>query len=213
MSTIVLRLIAVLALNAIPFYGVLVLGWTPGTLVLLFAFDVMLSIIGTSLRIRRHERDTGDPQHRLPDRYRRLPGIAMETLRGVFWRDFFDFAFSRAVILGMFAYGFPLIATIKFPAQRHAMVPDWTALALGAAVTLAVQVLAWASEAGRLRHLPFAAVQREARACYVQVLLLCAIVMVGMFAVLGTQDVRAIAYVLIGLKLATDAVLSATARA
>ena len=209
---LLLRLVAALARNAIPFYGVLVLGWAPGTLVVLFVFDVALTVAATTLRVRAHEIASRDPRHRDPAAYRALPGITMETLRGVFWRDYFEFAFTRAVILGIMAYAFPLILTLKFPAQRPWLLPDWTAVAIGVAGLIVGHALAWLGDSGRRAQIPFASLHAAARAGYAEVLLLCALVMGGCFAVLAFEDVRAVGYVLIGLKLAADLATAALSR-
>lgn len=201
---LVQRLLAAFARNAIPLYGVAALGWAPGTLVLLFVIDVVLSIAVTSLRIRAHEAATRNPKHRQPAAYRKLPGITMETPRGVFWRDYFEFAFTRAVMLSIMAYAFPLIITLKFPSQRPLLLPEWTALAMGAAGMVVVHWLDWLGERGRLASVPFATVYAAARGGYGQVLLLAALVMGGCFASLHFKDVRAIGYVLVALKLIAD---------
>jgi hypothetical protein len=201
---LVLRLVAALARNAIPVYGVLALGWTPGTLVVLFVIDVVILVVATSLRIRAHQAASQDGRHRDRAAYRELPGIRMDTLRGVFWRDYFEFAFTRAVMLGIMAYAFPLLITIKFPAQRPWLLPDWTAVALGTAGVLVGHALAWLGDSGRLARVPFADLHAAARAGYAQVLMLCALVMAGSFAALAFEDVRLVGYVLVILKLASD---------
>lgn len=205
-------LIAVLQ-NALPAWGVFALGWHPGTLLMLFWFDNVVGTLAQSLTIRHHQQLTADPAHVDPARYANLGAIVMRGHYRRFWLDYLGQAFGGATLLGMFALGLPLVLALKQPERLPALRPDLSALLLSAFALLALHALdAWHRRA-TLAQLPFAALHRAARARYAQVVLLSLVVLAGSFAVLGSEDPRALAWVLIGFKLAFDVGFAARGRA
>jgi hypothetical protein len=190
--------------NALPAWGVFALGWHPGTLLMLFWFDNVVGTLAQSLTIRRHQQLTADPAHVDPARYANLGAIVMRGHYRRFWLDYLGQAFGAAMLLGMFALGLPFVLALKHPERLPALRPETSALLLAVAALLALHALDFRRMRTAVAGWSFAALHRAARARYAQVVLLSLVVLAGSFAVLGSEDPRALAAVLLGFKLVFD---------
>lgn len=127
-----------LLLNAVPLYGVLVHGWSVGSLMLLLVIEFTLHAIAMGLRVRRHERDSGDPSYQDPDR---RPTYLLNGQRRRYashsaaFSPWYMVSFALLMLLGLAPIGF----ANRWPAEQALWLPDptdiaWSALAIAVAI-------------------------------------------------------------------------------
>ena len=195
-------LLFLLLSDAVPFDGMLRLGWSGMVVVALFWIEVAMNVPFTLARIALHRYFAsrgrglpGDLSGKPAKESRLLRAYALEALLQVFFMGIFI-----AVLLA-----FCLVAL----ASDH---PDWeddrlfsVAHLIRATQSMAVAIVLWfASDVASIRRRSYAwvdahvAVQRDRSISLFFGLIL------GIFAMIATQSPLAVAYVLLGLKTAAD---------
>jgi hypothetical protein len=129
-----------LLLNAIPLYGVLVHGWSVGSLMLLLAIEFTLQAVAMGLRVRRHERHSGDPFYLDPDKrptYLSNGHRRSYASHAAAFSSWYMASFVILVLLGLA----PIAFANRWTGQEASWLPDLSAVAwsaLAVAITIAV---------------------------------------------------------------------------
>jgi hypothetical protein len=126
---------------AVPFYGVLALGWSIATLTILISIECLVSFGPMCLRILRHERLTQDPRHRQRSVYGRFGKWIMPASYGRFVADYALRGVVGALALVGASCMMPLIYRKEFPELAHLMQVDWQGVAWGAAAIAGVAAM------------------------------------------------------------------------
>lgn len=119
-----------------PLCGVLWLGWSVGTLMILLAVENGLALGLMWLRIRRHEQLSGDPRHRQRGAYRRFGKWEMPAPRGRFLLDYGMQSLVGGLALLSISVLMPFLYAHENPAQSARMLPHWDDVGVGAAAAL-----------------------------------------------------------------------------
>lgn len=175
-----LDLLFVLVLNAVPLYGVYVLGWSAITVLLLYWFENLLTAVTTSIRIRLHRDWTRKRGHwrakQLSSSFGRIDGSS--TLLA----DYASAAFTFTIVHGVFVALF-----VAFGRHLHAGDPLWqlspAQFAQGAACFALAAGVDLAGDLRTLRLRPFAWIKAYARRRLLRVVVLQLVIILGMAAV------------------------------
>jgi hypothetical protein len=134
----------VLFLNAVPVYGVLVHGWSVGSLMLLLAIEYSLQAAAMWIRIRHHERRSGDPHYldpaNLPEHISNGERRRYRSHAAAFAPMVFVVSGTFLLMLGLAA---PLAFAKRWPAQEALWLPRmddvlWPAVAIALAIGVAL---------------------------------------------------------------------------
>jgi len=199
-----IKLLLVLALNAIPFYGAMYLGWSVSTILALYWVENVMVIVATSARIVLHRRLTRKCGH--------WGGAQPAVEDGVTWIPTNANAFLREYlglcVVFTLAHGIFVVAIVFGMHQKH---PDDTLWQFsfdqfrngvaGMAAVLAADLLA---DAGVLRRRSFAWLKIHVDRRSARVLILHIALIAGMLAIVTTDSPLALLGVLIGLKTLVD---------
>jgi hypothetical protein len=199
-----LKLLFVLALNAIPFYGALYRGWSVSTILALFWVENIMIIAATSARIVAHRVQTRRCGHW---------GGAQPTVEdGVIWIPPNGNAFLRE-FLGMsviftLAHGIFVLAIVFGMSQKHPDDSLWQfsfdQFRLGLVSMAAVIVTDFLTDLPVLRRRSFAWLKTHVDRRSARVMILHIAIIFGMLALLTTDSPLGLLGVLIGLKTLVD---------
>lgn len=195
-----LNLLFVLAVNAVPLYGVRELGWSASTVVVLYWFENLLIAVFTCARIALHRKLTRKRGHwrqgQLGTKVNDKPSTA--GLLG----EFATMAFVFTLAHGIFVWGFVAIATDhgseviwQFSRAQFLQGAQWMA------ITLAADFLV---DALTMRGRSFAWIRAYVDKRMGRVLLMHFVIIFGMGAMMFTESAYAMLYVFIGLKTLWD---------
>jgi len=199
-----LKLLLVLALNAIPFYGALRLGWSVSTILALYWVENVMVIVATSARIVLHRRLTRKCGH--------WGGVQPQVEDGVIWIPPNGNAFLREYlglsVLFTLAHAIFVVAIVFGMHQKHPDQSQWQfsleQFRNGAAAMAAVLAADLIADAGTLGRRSFAWLKVHVDRRSARVLILHIALIFGMFAIVTTDSPLALLGVLIGLKTLVD---------
>ena len=199
-----LKLALVLALNAIPFYGALHLGWSVSTILALYWVENVMVIVATGARIVLHRRLTrkcghwGGAQPRIEDDVTWIPPDP-----NVFLREYLGLS-----VLFTLAHAIFVVAIVFGMHQKHPDQTQWQfsleQFRNGAIALAAVLVADLLADAGTLGRRSFAWLKVHVDRRSARVLILHVALIFGMFAIVTTDSPLALLGVLIGLKTLVD---------
>lgn len=181
---------------AVPFYGVLALGWSIATLTILISIECLVSFGPMCLRILRHERLTQDPRHRQRSVYGRFGSWTMPASYGRFVADYALRGVVGALALVGASCIMPLIYRKEFPELAPLMQVDWQGVAWGTAALAGLAALESAVQWRRWGGEPFPELHRAAG---VPFLLMIGLILVTMFAPLLVDWIRQPLVLLLGV--------------
>lgn len=171
--------------NAVPLWGFVQEQWTPGTVLVLFWVQTVISIPLTAALIALHRSMTRKAGH-----YTRGSYLQQFTWVAV------PFSMGHGLFLGLI---------LGFFWKDAAGAVDWQDVRLGAIVALVVLVLGFAVEITELRRQSFAWMQQRAGGVLRRTLLVHFVILFGMAAAaFATQESQAFFAVFIVLKLLFD---------
>ena len=191
-----MNILFVLLVNAVPLYGVTVLGWSAGTVLMLYWLENLLVAMFTCARIALHRKLTRKRGHWRAGQLGRFGGrsdgpgllgeyaslaILFTLVHGVF----------VAVVVFMVGVDRPDVVGWKFSGEQFLV---------GALQMLAVLSLDFLVDAARMRSRSFAWIKAYARQRTGRVLILHLAIVFGMFGMVASDSPLVILYVLIGLK-------------
>jgi len=195
-----LNLLFVLAVNAVPLYGVRELGWSASTVVVLYWFENLLIAFFTCARIALHRKLTRKRGHwragQLGTRVNDKPSTA--GLLG----EYATMAFVFTLAHGIFVWGFVAIAADhssdaiwQFSRTQFMQGAQWMALALVADLIV---------DAAAMRGRSFAWLRAYVDKRMGRVLIMHFVIILGMGAMMLTESPLAMLYALVGLKTLWD---------
>lgn len=207
-----LNLLFVLVLNAVPLYGVMGLGWSASTVVMLYWFENLLMLVFTSARIALHRALTRKRGHWNVDYTATTTrGGTSTTKHGktTFLATYLLMAVPFTLVHGIFVGVFVLIG-----AQNHSDDAHW-ALSRdqfwqGAQWLMLALVADFLIDVATLRRRSFAWLKAYVDQRMGRVLILHLAIIFGMWGMLATESPFAVLYVLIGLKTLWDLAASNT---
>jgi len=196
-----LNALFVLAVNAVPLYGALVLGWSAITIVVLYWFESVLVTATTIVRIVVHRRLTRKSGHW---RSGSLGGMSVNgrPVKSTLLREYATIALVFTAAHGFFV----LVIAFMVTANRHE--PEWhfsfpefrygaLSIALFTLCDLAVDLMT-------LRGRSFAWISGYTQRRLGRVFVMHLTIIFGMFAMMQFDTPFALLYVLIGLKFLMD---------
>ena len=199
-----LKLLFVLALNAIPFYGALYRGWSVSTILALYWIENVLMIVATSARIVAHRIQTrrcghwGGVEARIEDGEIWIPANG-----NAFLREFLGVAVLFTFVHGIFVFAIVFGMHDKHPDDTlwQFSLEQFRSGVIGMAAVVAADLL---SDLPVLRRRSFAWLKTHVDRRSARVLLLHVAIILGMFALLTADSPLALLGVLIGLKTLVD---------
>jgi Family of unknown function (DUF6498) len=202
-----LNLLFVLAINAVPFYGAMSLGWSVSTILVLFWVENVLIIIATSVRIVLHRIWTRKRGH-----WEIAPDANAVAAPGPVNGNAFLIAYLGVTGIFTLAHGVFVVGLAVGMSQHHPDQSMWlfsfAQLRQGAAtlsIMLAINLLA---DLPSLRQRSFASLKAYADSRMARVIILHLGIIFGMLAIMMTDSPLGLLGVLIGLKTLVE--LSAT---
>jgi Family of unknown function (DUF6498) len=201
-----LSLLSLLVVNAVPLFGVLLFGWSGIVVVALYCFENALGGAFTAARIALHRSLTRKRGHW---RSGQLDAqVPWHWKQGSLLRDYATRALLSTFFQGIFVAVFVVFGVVVLTKEH----PDWepehvlTAAQLihGAESIALTMSVGFALDALSIRRRSFAWIKRRVAEQQSRVVLLYFAMILGIFAMILTQSPIAVAYVLIGLKTASD---------
>jgi hypothetical protein len=171
-----------LLLNAIPLYGVLVRGWSVGSLMLLLAVEFTLQAAAMGIRVHRHERSSGDPFYLDPDKRPTYLSNHQERRyksHSAAFSNWYMASFCFLMLLGLAPFGF----ANRWEEQQALWLPrvadvGWTSLAIAIAIAASL-----VSEWRALPRRSVASIQEQAEQLRTRALSIALTVLIGAPAV------------------------------
>jgi hypothetical protein len=203
-----LNLLFVLLVNAVPLYGVFKLGWSASTVVVLYWFENVLSVVFTSARIALHRRLTRKRGHWRAGQLGTKVGDKPSTagLLG----EYATMTIVFTLVHGIFVFAFTAIA-----ADNHSGDPRWAfsgAQFWQGAQWMAVALTAdFLVDAATMRQRSFAWIRAYVDSRMGRVIIMHLAIIFGMGGMMLTESPFAVLYVLIGLKMLWDLFASSAA--
>lgn len=199
-----LNVLFVLALNAIPFYGALYLGWSISTILALYWVENVMIIVATSARIVLHRRWTRKCGHWSGAQPQVIDGeIYIPGNQNSFLRDYLSivgiFTFAHGIFVAAIVFGMDqkhpdeAIWQFSFEQFRNGLI--------GMATVLLVDFLA---DLTRLHRGSFAWMKNYVERRTARVFILHLALIFGMVAIASTDSPFGLLGVLIGLKALID---------
>jgi len=196
-----LNLLFVLLANAVPLYGVKMLGWSATTVLVLYWFENLLIAVFTCIRIAAHRMLTRKRGHWRPGQLGLLVNgkPSKAGLLGEYATMSFVFTLAHGVFIGMI---------VVFIGSEHADDAIWqfsgAQFRQGAVWIASVLALELALDLASIRMLSYAALKSAVQARVGRVFVLQLTIILGMFAMLATKSPFAILYALIAFKTAWE---------
>jgi len=196
-----LNALFVLAINAVPLYGALVLGWSAITIVVLYWFESVLVAIATIIRIVVHRKLTLKSGHW---RDGTLGGMSVngKPVKTTLLREYATIALVFTAAHGLFVLVIAFMATVNRPEpQWHFSFPEFRA----GAISIALFTLGdLAADLTTLKQRSFAWISGYVQRRLGRVFVMHLTIIFGMFAMMQFDSPMALLYVLIGLKFLMD---------
>lgn len=199
-----LNVLFVLALNAIPFYGALYLGWSISTILALYWTENVMIIAMTSLRIVLHRRWTrkcghwSGAQPQIIDGEMYVPGNANSFLR-----DYLSIA-----VVFTFAHGIFVVAIVAGMTMKHPDEAVWQfslqQFRNGVIAMASIMVVDLLADMTRLHRASFAWLKNYVDRRTARVIIMHLALIFGMVAIATTESPFGLLGVLIGLKALID---------
>jgi hypothetical protein len=197
-----LNLLFVLLVNAVPLYGIRVLGWSIGTVLLLYWVENLLVAVFTCARIALHRALTRKAGHW---RTGQLGGVSVNGRPKSFGMlgEYAVIAFPFTLVHGIF-----VVAIVFIIGANKPELADWRfsyeQFRYGALQMLAVLGVDFLVDALTMRSRSFAWIKAYVGQRMGRVLVLHLAIIFGMGAMAMTESPLAVLYVLIGLKTLWD---------
>ena len=196
-----LRLLFVLAVNAVPVYGVYYRGWSASTVVALYWAENLMIAVFTCARIARHRALTRKRGHwrqgQLGTKVNDKPST--QGLLGEYATMAFVFTLAHGIFVGAF---------VGLGASTHGDDTHWQfsrdQFAYGVGWIAATLALEFVFDAFTLRRRSFAWLKAYVGQRMGRVLVMHFVIIIGMFAMMTTESPFAVLYVLIGIKTLWD---------
>jgi hypothetical protein len=196
-----LNALFVLAVNAVPLYGALVLGWSAITIVVLYWFESVLVIAATIIRILAHRKLTRKSGHW---RGGSLGGMQVNgrTVKSSLLSEYATIAIVFTAAHGVFVAVIAFMATANRPeAQWHFSFSEFRYGAISIALFTLGDLIA---DLATLKQRSFAWISGYVQRRLGRVFVMHLTIIFGMFAMMAMDTPYALLYVFIGLKLLMD---------
>lgn len=189
-----LSLLFALLVNAVPLYGVKYLGWSVGTVLLLYWLENLLIGIFTGARIALHRALTHKHGHWRPGV---LGGkVNGKPNRALLLNDYIGFAIFFTLVQGLFAAAIVFLLGQNFPQLHFSIDQFWQ----GAWQILAVLSAEFVVDVFQLHSRTFAWIKAYAQQRMGRVVVVHLTIIFGVIGMAASQSPLAIVYVLIALK-------------
>jgi len=192
-----INLLFVLPANAVPLYGVKLLGWSATTVLVLYWFENLLIAAFTCIRIAVHRKLTRKHGHWRPGQLGLLVNgkPSQAGLLGEYATMSFVFTLAHGIFVAMIVLvvgdNYSDDAMWQFSGAQFRQGAGWIAMVL--ALELALDMVG-------IRRLSYAALKSAVQVRVGRVFVLHLTIILGMFAMLLTQSPYAILYTLIAFK-------------
>ncbi len=192
-----LNLLFVLLANAVPLYGIQLLGWSATTVLVLYWFENLLVAVFTCIRIAAHRRLTRKRGHWRPGQLGLLVNGKPSTsgLLGEYATMAFVFTLAHGVFIGMITLfagdKHPDDAIWQFSGVQFRQGAGWIA------TVLALELLI---DLGGIKSLSYAALKNQVQVRMGRIFVLHLTIILGMFAMMATDSFYAVLYTLIAFK-------------
>ena len=197
---LIMRVLVVLALNAVPIWGFTEEEWTPGTTLALYWFQGVVSIPITAVLIEFHRRATHKAGHYSGTTTKTIVGGGKVTTRSTFLNGFLWMSIPFVVAHGIF------LAVLLGGIWRSAPgAVDFDDLRVGALALLNVMALGFAVDVFQIAQRPFAWIERRAESLMTRSMAIHLTILVGLgVAVFSDHDPTGFFRVFIFLKVLAD---------
>jgi hypothetical protein len=196
----IVRILVVLALNAVPIWGFTQDQWSPGTTLALYWLQSLVGIPVTAALIVLHRRQTHKWGH-----YNATSTVSIDGGPAVTRRSTFLDGFLWMSIPFVLAHGIFLAFLLGLVWKDAAGAVDRDDLRVGAVALLNVVALGFAVDSFNLRQRPFAWIRHRAQTLMQRTLVVHLAIVLGMgVAAFADSDVAAFFTVFLGLKLLLD---------
>ena len=193
-----------LLVNAIPAYGVFALGWSVGTLLILFWLDNLLGVLAMGLRLALHQTRSGDPAYDDPKQWTEMTVNGKSVRVKEQWKGYLMIALPFALAHGVFALMLPFAFSQQGGEDATLWRPTWDALKIGGGLIVATLVLDLLVDLPGLARPSFNQVKRAADSRFARVLVLHVVLIFGAMAVNLFDSPYGMLGVMIGLKALVD---------
>ena len=199
------RLLLVLAVNAVPIFGIWRYGWGSATTLTLYWFESLVAGCFVFLRLLLHRRLTHDPEYG-----RSQLGITVSTNKGPahkienFVREFAVGAFGFTLAHGVFLWA---LLNLVWPHEHGAPV-DSEALRRGILAVVVVLTLGFLIDLPKLGQRPFSWIRSLAQRVMSRTLVVHLTLVVGIALVVWLHQTEVVIGIFAGLKLLVDVATS-----
>jgi hypothetical protein len=200
-----LKLLLVIALNAIPFYGALYMGWSISTILALYWIETVLIFAATALRIVLHRIWTRKCGHWMGYQAYVENGITfVPPNANGFLRDYLDLPVKITLVHGVFVGLLVFGMSQKYPddSMWHFSLDQFERGALSMLVVIVTDLLV---DASVLRRRSFGWLKTYANRRTLRVFIMHVTIIVGMVAAAMAGSALGLLGVLVGLKTLFDA--------
>ena len=199
-----LRIAQAIAINAVLFYGLLRLGWSASTIMVLFWFENVLSAILVGIRIDVHRRLTNKSGHYVLNTWTDNSGTAQRNIIPFSRRPLF-FALVATIAQAVF------VGLLVVIGGEDPSIAFHRGQCINGAVTIgAVSILGFIADLATIRRRPFAWIKLITRMMVIRVIVVQLVIVFGLGLAAAFNAPRFVVILFLVFKLGIDFINSAS---